>query len=396
MSDRAVVYLPDPSSLEAAALRIAGRPILFRTLMTLVRAGIRRIGLPGSLRRDASDLQLRSDDRLRSVIVWLDRLPREERIPWTNHPLLLVPVNVLLDPSSVGKVLNAPNSPDGTALEESKGTLSPVLLAPPNLVTSLWDRLALGVPLGEELDIHLRQNRISLVPGSGFMIPVTDATSRRYAESALYRSLGTEADSRVDLLINRRCSRVLTRLLVRLPVTANQVSLTSLVLGLGGAWGFWWATPTSALVGLILYMLAVVVDHSDGEIARLTFQESAFGEWLDFSIDTLIHALLVLGMGITAHAVGGPPAVAAGGMAAFGVLMSAFFARLLSQEKNGAKRLGGLLRGLGNRDLFYLVLVAFIGSLWLAPQFLPLLVWILAVGSQGYWLACLARGRRAA
>jgi phosphatidylglycerophosphate synthase len=395
MSDRAVVYLPDPSSRQAAAFRIAGRPVLFRTLMTLVRAGIRRIGLPGSLRGDASDL-LRSDDRLRSAIVWLDSLPDAERIAWAKDPLLLVPVNVLLDPSSIGRVLNAPGSSEGIALEESKGTLSPVLLTPPDLVALLWDRLAPGLPLGEELDIHLRQNRVSLVPGGGFMLPVTDAVSRRHAESTLYRSLGTEADSRVDLLINRRCSRVLTRLLVRFPVTPNQVSLTSLALGLSGAWGFWWATPTSALLGLILYMLAVVFDHSDGEIARLTFQESAFGEWLDFSIDTLIHTLLVLGMGFTAQAVGGRPAVAAGAMAAFGVLMSALFARLLSREENGERRLAGLLRSLGNRDLFYLVLGAFIGSLWLAPQFLPLLVWILAVGSQAYWLACLARRERKA
>jgi phosphatidylglycerophosphate synthase len=174
-------------------------------------------------------------------------------------------------------------------------------------------------------------------------------------------------------------------------VTPNQISFTSLVLGLAGAWGFWWATPTSALFGLILYMLAVVADHSDGEIARLTFQESAFGEWLDFSIDTLIHAVLVLGMGLTARPVGGSLAVAAGGVAAFGVLMSAFFARLLSRETNQAERLGSLLRALGNRDLFYLVLVAFIGSLWMAPQLLPFLVAVLAVGSQFYWLACLIR-----
>lgn len=223
------------------------------------------------------------------------------------------------------------------------------------------------------------------------MIPVTDGASREHAESVLYGSLGTEADSRVDLLVNRRCSRLLTRLLIRLPVTPNQVSLSSLFLGLGGAYGFWWATPTSALLGIILYMLAVVADHSDGEIARLTFQESAFGEWLDFTSDTLIHALLVLGMGFTAQPVGGLLAVAAGGVAAFGVMMSAMFARLLTREAEGDERFGRLLRGLGNRDLFYVVLVAFIAGLWLAPGSLPFLVGVLALGSQAYWLTCLVR-----
>lgn len=397
MPDRAIVYLPDAGSLEASALAIAGRPMLFRILMTLARTGIRCIGLPEILRAAKSDLPLLGDGRLGSVIVWLDSLPPGERAAWTSDPVLLIPVNVLLDPPSLGRLLNAPNSAGGVGLEESKGTLFPVLLAaPPDLLTPLWDRLATGAPLGEELDNHLRQQRMTLVPGSGFMIPVTDAASQRQAEAALYRSLGTDADSRVDRLINRRCSRLLTRLLVHLPVTPNQVSLVSLFLGLGSAWGFWRATPVSSLLGLVLYTLAVVADHSDGEIARLTFQESAFGEWLDFSIDTLIHALLVLGMGLAARAAGWPLAVAAGGVAAFGVLMSALFARLLAKEASPEERLGRVLRVLGNRDLFYLILVAFIGCLWTAPQLLPLLVGLVAVGSQAYWLTCLGRRGMAA
>lgn len=387
MPDVAIVYLPEPLSHEAAALRIAGRSLLFRTLMTLARAGIRRIGLPGVLRDEKCELP----PGLSSAIAWLDRLAPDERTAWTRNRPLLLPVNVLLDPVSLGRLLSAPESPDGIALEESKGTLFPVLLPPGDLLTSLWDRLVAGAPLGDELDIHLRQNRMTLVSGSGVMIPVTDRASREHAESVLYGSLGTEADSRVDLLINRRCSRLLTRLLVRLPVTPNQVSLLSLFLGLSGASGFWWATPTSALLGIILYMLAVVADHSDGEIARLTFQESALGEWLDFSIDTLIHALLVLGMGFTAQAAGGPLAVAAGGVAAFGIVLSALFARLLFRDAAGDGRVGRLLRGLGNRDFFYLVLVAFIAGLWLAPGSLPFLVGMLALGSQAYWLTCLVR-----
>lgn len=396
MPDRAIVYLSDAGGLEAATLKIAGRPVLFRVLMTLARAGIRRVGLPGALREGKSELTPLGDARVASAIVWLDHLSPDERAAWTESPALLIPVNVLLDPPSLKRLLNAPSGADGTGLEESKGTPFPVLLAPPDLLVSTWDRLVAGLPLGEELEIHLRQHRMTLVPGSGLMIAVTDATSQRQAEAALYRSLGTDADSRVDLLINRRCSRLLTRFLVNLPVTPNQVSIASLFLGLGSAWGFWWATPTSALLGLILYMLSVVADHSDGEIARLTFQESAFGEWLDFSVDTLIHALLVLGMGFTARATGGSFAIAAGATAAFGVLMSASFARLLSREVNFEEGLGRVLRGMGNRDLFYLILVAFIGCLWIAPRFLPFLVGVLAVGSQAYWLTCLVHRGMAA
>lgn len=42
MPDRAIVYLPDPFAPEACALKIAGRTVIFRILMALERAGIRR------------------------------------------------------------------------------------------------------------------------------------------------------------------------------------------------------------------------------------------------------------------------------------------------------------------------------------------------------------------
>lgn len=232
---------------------------------------------------------------------------------------------------------------------------------------------------------------MTLVAGAGFLVPVLDEVSRGAAEATLFRSLGIRADSRVDRLINRRCSLRLTRFLIRFPVTPNQVSLLSLGLGLAAAWMLWAATPASALAGLVLYLLAVVADHSDGEVARLTFQESAFGEWMDFTIDTVIHALLVLAMGVTASRVAGTVMALAGAAAAFGVILSALFARLLPEAPGREERLSTLLKGLGTRDLFYPVLLAFILSLWQAPAALPFLVGVLALGSQAYWLTCLAR-----
>ncbi len=391
MTSRAVVYLPDPTSRTTAATQVAGRAMLLRTLMTLARAGVSRVGLPGLLREPTIEATISADWRLRDAVVWLDRLAPGEGAAWRAGPLLLLPPNVLLDPPSLRKLLASREAGEGIALEESKGSPWPILLAPPALSAALWERLAEGAPLGDDLDVQLRQGGMTLVAGAGFFVPVLDDASRSEAEATLFRSLGIWADSRVDRVINRRCSRWLTRLLIRLPVTPNQVTLVSLGFGLAAAWELWGATPASALAGLILYMLAVVVDHSDGEVARLTFQESTFGEWLDFTVDTVIHALLVLGMGVTASRTGGRWMLPAGAAAAFGVILSAFFARYLPETSSKDEQLGGLLKGLGTRDVFYLVLLAFIVSVWRAPRALPALVTLLALGSQGYWLTCLAR-----
>lgn len=388
---RAVIYLPDPASRAAAESQVAGRAMLVRTLLTAERAGVSRIGIPACLRDAAVEARIAASPHLSAAVAWLDRLDAEGARRWSGGPLLLLPANVLLDPLSVGRLLAARDPGDGIALEESKGSLSPILLAPPALSAAVWDRLVEGAPLGDELELRVRQGRMTLVVGAGFFVPVLDEATRSQAEATLFRSLGISADSGVDRMINRRCSRWLTRLLIRLPVTPNQVTLLSLALGLGAAWMLWSATQASALAGLALYMLAVVADHSDGEVARLTFQESAFGEWLDFTTDTVIHAGLVLGMGVTASRGGGSVMVLAGACAAFGVILSALFAQFLPEEAVREERLATVLKGLGRRDLFYMVLVAFLLGLWFAPPVLPVLVGLLAVGSQGYWLTCLGR-----
>ncbi len=132
------------------------------------------------------------------------------------------------------------------------------------------------------------------------------------------------------------------------------------------------------------------MDHSDGELARLTFQESAFGANLDWTIDTTVHAGLVLGIGLTA---GGPVMIALGVLGAVGVTLSALFARSLPQEIEIGASVGGVLRNIGNRDLFYILLVGAAVLRWLAPSLVGIAAVVVGVGSQGYWLSCLARIR---
>lgn len=75
---------------------------------------------------------------------------------------------------------------------------------------------------------------------------------------------------------DQRIARALVRPLAATPVTPNQVTTLSLLLGVGGAvlLGF---GATAAYWGAFLYMLAQFVDHMDGELARLTGQTSEFG-----------------------------------------------------------------------------------------------------------------------
>jgi phosphatidylglycerophosphate synthase len=206
----------------------------------------------------------------------------------------------------------------------------------------------------------------------------------RPAPTRLSGDLGTPIDTRLDTLFHRRLSRPLTRLALGLGLSANQVSLASLLVGLGAVWAFWHATPRRALAGLALYAVAVVLDHSDGEVARLTHSESRLGEWLDLTSDTVIHALLVLAMGVTAQAGPGRAGLGLGTLAASGVVVSAIVAK--TSPRSAAAGVGGLLDALGNRDGFYVMLVLFILALTVAPALLPILMIVVAAGSHAYWV----------
>ena len=194
---------------------------------------------------------------------------------------------------------------------------------------------------------------------------------------------GSPIDTRLDVLVHRRLSRPVTWLALALGLTANQVSLASLLVGLLSVWSFWHATPWTALAGLVLYASAVVLDHSDGEVARLTRSESRLGEWLDVTSDTVIHALLVLAMGVTAQARAGRAGIGLGALAASGVVVSAMVAKTSPRSAGGV---GGFLNALGSRDGFYAMLVLFILALTLTPAILPILMLVVAAGSHAYWL----------
>ena len=83
-----------------------------------------------------------------------------------------------------------------------------------------------------------------------------------------------------------------------------------------------------------------------------------------------------------------------GVFSAVGVTLSALFARYLPlgiAAGTSGTSAGGVLKVLGSRDLVYLLLLGFVAFRWLVPSLLPPLAVVVAVGSQAYWIACLAR-----
>ncbi|HET7341478.1 MAG TPA: CDP-alcohol phosphatidyltransferase family protein, partial [Methylomirabilota bacterium] len=153
------------------------------------------------------------------------------------------------------------------------------------------------------------------------------------------------------------------------------------LVGLLAAGAFAHGGPRAVVAGLLLYVVAVVLDHADGEVARLTLGESRLGEWLDLVADMVVHGALVVALGVGAARVAGA-GLTAGLVGAAGVVVSSLLAKAVPPRPGR-----GLLDDLSSRDGFYSMLAAFVLVRLAAPALLPALMVFVALGAHTYWVA---------
>jgi len=74
-----------------------------------------------------------------------------------------------------------------------------------------------------------------------------------------------------------------------------------MVIGLVAAGFFITGSWEFALIGALLFQLSVIIDCCDGEVARLTFSESKFGQELDIWADNVVHMAIFAGIACGAY-----------------------------------------------------------------------------------------------
>jgi phosphatidylglycerophosphate synthase len=125
-------------------------------------------------------------------------------------------------------------------------------------------------------------------PGAGQAAPRLDSTGKlRYPD---VRSMATKPwDSRLAhaLILPLRGTRV----------HPNAVTTGALLTGVGAAALYAVGTPAAADAGAACWVLASILDHADGELARLTGKVSEFGHRYDRAADLIVKLSLFAGMG---------------------------------------------------------------------------------------------------
>jgi 1L-myo-inositol 1-phosphate cytidylyltransferase / CDP-L-myo-inositol myo-inositolphosphotransferase len=128
---------------------------------------------------------------------------------------------------------------------------------------------------------------------------VVDETTRRQAEDAIFSDLLRGDLGVIARHLNKRISFRITRyLLCKLPITPNQVTLLAAAIGFLGCLVIATGTYSGTVAGFLLVQVQSVLDGCDGELARIRFQQSALGEWLDTVADDALNLALVASMGV--------------------------------------------------------------------------------------------------
>ena len=142
------------------------------------------------------------------------------------------------------------------------------------------------------------EDRVKAVDVRGcFVIDVDDPAAFKRAESVLLAQLRDKpSDGPVSRYFNRPLSVRMSRRLVNYSVTPNQISLFSFLCSMLAAGLFSLGGYPTLLLGGLLAQFASIIDGCDGEVARLKFQGSHYGGWLDAVLDRYADAFLLFGL----------------------------------------------------------------------------------------------------
>ena len=348
----AALILCDPI---AGSLRIAALTLLDRLVVALHRAGCSpiRILCPGEL----PSLQRSTALGISVEVV--------SAAPAMSGPVLLADCQLLVQPADVLAVIR------------QRGRLADAAGQP--LTLGLVESFVTG-----EVEGALK----GLVPvrAVGVAGRVESRESAVAMERRLWASLGSSSDGVVDTYFNRPLGRFLSKILIHTPVTPNQVTVVSALIGLVSAWFFAQGNYTAGIIGALLLHLSALVDCVDGDIARVVFKDSPIGKWLDLGLDQVVHVAVFATLAVGLSRAGADaPVVWLGISAVVGAVISfpvVVRARRLSNKDLDTK-LEKFIDAASTRD--FTALIVFLAVISRLEWFL----WLTGITVHIFWITAL-------
>ena len=285
---------------------IAGLSLFKRLVLTLQRAGIEEfIVLSKHLPEDEwaeFESHLKSDFRFQGQLSWFDQ-NRFLKTADTSHlrffkntdGFLVLPGNLVTTPESIKEFIRQArwagpaNKPQIAQLTCSKEDPAKVFIFSPNSAEQLVHFLRNKPPKDAVRTVEVERE-------SFLLKTVEDIVSLRQAEKELIQKHKFHYSQIMDIAFNSLFSLKISSFLVKTSLTPNQITLLGLLIGLSAGWFFSLGNYLGGLFGGILLAGTAIWDCCDGDVARLKFMESDFGETLDTTCDNIINVFIFTGM----------------------------------------------------------------------------------------------------
>ena len=279
---------------------IAGVTAFKRLIFSLQRAGIENFIIfeqNSTLSQQHSiETTIKSDSRFKSNLQWhslhndsfSDNLNSIKLLPKLKK-VLLVEGDLVTTSELIKGFINSSNALEPIAItglfNENRNSDGIYLLLP----SDVENYLRFGSLKKEVTPVHL----------SGpwfFRKRIKDSESTQSIEKGILDEHKLHYHQFMDIWVNSIFSIKISSLLIKTFLTPNQITILGLFIGLASgilfAQGNYWNT----LIGGVLLSITAILDCCDGDVARLKFMESDFGENLDTACDNIINIFIFIGI----------------------------------------------------------------------------------------------------
>jgi len=390
---------------------VGGLPLFLRTVLTLQRAGIANIVVLSGAEEESLKRLLSQDARVVAVVRWmaLREFPLDDPRTWEvleqdiQGACLVIGMRTVFSRCLIEQFRQHVDAHAGqrvvvTACAADKPAAESVeiMALPAGLLSGAgWQAMSAR----HRMPFHLIQvqaaaeGRLQSLPvsmeSSQWCQTLCHSASVKEAEQRLLHAPKGPYDGLIDTYFNRKVASGLTRLFVKAGWSPNAVTSLSILIGLLAAVLFAQGAYLAAVAGALLFQVSAIVDCCDGDVARLTFRESRFGERLDLIGDNVVHMAIFGALGWAGYTHGGGKGfLALGLLAIIGNGLSLWF---VTQVKARGARQGGtspvraarsefIVKHMASRDFSIVVLFFALVNL------LDVFLWLAAIGSNVFWM----------
>jgi len=315
LKSEAIIYVPSdtPESMVTSTIKIAGVPLIVRGIMTLFSAGIKNVTL------------LIAESQKEKILKFLGRF-RKERLPQikilsydepyrvspktieeilrtSDEKFILINGNLIFDNNLI-KNLNSTNIQGNETLICHEGSQQIPIVKTSKKVLEKLILFTTIQPRSIEscLTSLLKDSSLKIVRKSNtsYTFLVRRPQERIVAEKFLAEAIRLSTNGPVAKYINKRISLPISLFLSRLWISPHAITAINIVIGLLSGVFIAGKGYVFMLIGASLFQIASVADGVDGEISKLTFRASKFGQFIDTISDNLALASCLIGLTISA------------------------------------------------------------------------------------------------